>query len=197
MGLLLFISLFLLYFYRDPERKIEPGIVSPADGLVQRAEIKRGIVHLSIFMNVHNVHVNRSPMSGTISKRNYIPGLFFNASLDKESNENEKKHAKKIKKFLLKMGEPVKIVDLAEQMIKLSGLSTKDTKNPKLNHKKIVDVVAGTATSFPVKVPIARSIPNRMAALVLPETELSSGISICCAERLPPAKICNLLLSSK
>ena len=41
-------------------------------------------------MNVFNVHVNRSPMSGTISKKNYIPGLFFNASLDKASKENER-----------------------------------------------------------------------------------------------------------
>mgnify|MGYP000710522391 FL=1 len=41
-------------------------------------------------MNVFNVHVNRSPMSGTIFKRNYIPGLFFNASLDKASKENER-----------------------------------------------------------------------------------------------------------
>ena len=57
--------------------------------------------------------------------------------------------------------------------------------------------VGGTVISFPERDPIASSIPNLIAALVLPETELSSGISICYAERLPPAKICNLLFSSK
>ena len=58
-------------------------------------------------------------------------------------------------------------------------------------------VAAGIRISFPYRVPTASSIPNLTAALLLPETVLSSGINICCAERLPPAKICNLLLSSK
>ena len=87
--ILLLISLFLLYFYRDPERKIESGIVSPADGLVQRAEIKRGMVYLSIFMNVHNVHVNRSPLAGRILSIKHKSGGYLPA-FSKDSDKNER-----------------------------------------------------------------------------------------------------------
>ena len=75
-------------------------VIAPADGkIIEIDEItpdeeiglpKNKYTKIGIFMNVFNVHVNRSPMSGTISKRNYIPGLFFNASLDKASKENER-----------------------------------------------------------------------------------------------------------
>ena len=87
--ILLSISLFLLYFYRDPERKIESGIVSPADGLVQRAEIKSGMVHLSIFMNVHNVHVNRSPFGGKVLSIKHKSGGYLPA-FSKDSDKNER-----------------------------------------------------------------------------------------------------------
>ena len=87
--ILLLISFFLLYFYRDPERKIESGIVSPADGLVQRAEIKGGIVRLSIFMNVHNVHVNRSPFDGKVLSIKHKSGGYLPA-FSKDSDKNER-----------------------------------------------------------------------------------------------------------
>ena len=87
--ILLLVSFFLLYFYRDPERKIEPGIVSPADGLVQRAEIKSGIVRLSIFMNVHNVHVNRSPFDGKVLSIKHKSGGYLPA-FHKDSDKNER-----------------------------------------------------------------------------------------------------------
>ena len=87
--ILLLISLFLLYFYRDPERKIESGIVSPADGLVQRSEIKRGMVYVSIFMNVHNVHVNRSPFEGRIISIKHKSGGYLPA-FSKDSDKNER-----------------------------------------------------------------------------------------------------------
>ena len=87
--ILLLISFFLLYFYRDPERKIESGIVSPADGLVQRAEIKSGIVRLSIFMNVHNVHVNRSPFDGKVLSIKHKSGGYLPA-FSKDSDKNER-----------------------------------------------------------------------------------------------------------
>ena len=87
--ILLLISFFLLYFYRDPERKIESGIVSPADGLVQRAEIKSGMVHLSIFMNVHNVHVNRSPFDGKVLSIKHKSGGYLPA-FSKDSDKNER-----------------------------------------------------------------------------------------------------------
>ena len=79
----------MLYFYRDPERKIESGIVSPADGLVQRAEIKSGMVHLSIFMNVHNVHVNRSPFDGKVLSIKHKSGGYLPA-FSKDSDKNER-----------------------------------------------------------------------------------------------------------
>ena len=87
--ILLLVSFFLLYFYRDPERKIEAGIVSPADGLVQRAEIKSGMVRLSIFMNVHNVHVNRSPFDGKVLSIKHKSGGYLPA-FHKDSDRNER-----------------------------------------------------------------------------------------------------------
>lgn len=93
------IFLFVLQFFRDPERDLpsDPNaIVSPADGVVIKidqlmdtrftgAETRR----ICIFMNVVNVHVNRNPASGTVKKVVYNHGKFFNASFDKASLENE------------------------------------------------------------------------------------------------------------
>ena len=101
----LVLTLWCIYFFRNPERIIPDNIdnnlvIAPADGkIIEINEItpdeeiglpKNKYIKIGIFMNVFNVHVNRSPMSGTIFKRNYIPGLFFNASLDKASKENER-----------------------------------------------------------------------------------------------------------
>jgi phosphatidylserine decarboxylase len=91
------------YFFRDPARvtPTEPGLViSPADGLVQSIgpalpppELgmeARPRTRISIFMNVFDVHVNRAPMDGKITALAYRPGKFFNASLDKASDLNER-----------------------------------------------------------------------------------------------------------
>lgn len=91
------------YFFRNPERvtPIREGlVVSPADGVVQmiqRAapppELEMGnapLTRVSVFMNVFNVHVNRSPVDGRIEKLAYRPGKFLNASLDKASEDNER-----------------------------------------------------------------------------------------------------------
>ena len=91
------------YFFRDPERITpqKPGLViSPADGVVLPLEEmspppELGIgdtarLRVSIFMNVFNVHVNRIPAHGVIGKISYRPGRFFNASLDKASEHNER-----------------------------------------------------------------------------------------------------------
>ena len=101
----LILTIWCIYFFRNPERVIPDNIdnslvVAPADGkIIEIEEItpneeiglpKNKYIKIGIFMNVFNVHVNRSPMSGTIFKKNYIPGLFFNASLDKASKENER-----------------------------------------------------------------------------------------------------------
>ncbi len=90
---------FVLNFFRDPERVIpqEEGIaVAPADGTVVRVgplldpasgELRTAVC---IFMNVFNVHVNRAPVAGVVRQMRYIPGAFFNATLDKASTDNER-----------------------------------------------------------------------------------------------------------
>ena len=92
-------ALFVLQFFRDPSRNPPqtPGVaVSAADGrvlLVQKARdpyLNRDALKISVFMNVFNVHSNRSPVSGVIKERWYHSGKFFNASLDKSSEENER-----------------------------------------------------------------------------------------------------------
>jgi phosphatidylserine decarboxylase len=91
--------LFVLQFFRDPARQV-PGdlrtVVSPADGrviAVGRARdpyLERSAIKVSVFMNVFNVHSNRSPVDGRVQKRWYNPGRFVNAALDKASEENER-----------------------------------------------------------------------------------------------------------
>lgn len=103
-----FITLFVLYFFRDPERyaiNSENILVSPADGTILNIEIleklpdefdnyidisKTKYYKISIFMNIFNVHVNRAPIDGILEKIKYIKGKFFNASLDKASEFNER-----------------------------------------------------------------------------------------------------------
>lgn len=93
-----------VYFFRDPDRvtPLRDGlIVSPADGLIlpivpaamPPAELGMGEglrTRISIFMNVFDVHVNRAPCDGIVTKMAYQPGKFFNASLDKASEHNER-----------------------------------------------------------------------------------------------------------
>jgi len=80
------LAIFFLWFFRDPERTIPQGaglIVSPADGLVTEAEwvetTNGSRLRVSIFLNVFDVHVNRVPISGTVTVVNYRPGAFLNA----------------------------------------------------------------------------------------------------------------------
>lgn len=87
------LALFCLWFFRDPERTIPPGpvMVSPADGKVLSIkETEHGLRRLSIFLNVFNVHVARSPVGGTLSSVTYAKGKFHVASLESASLENEK-----------------------------------------------------------------------------------------------------------
>ena len=93
------LTLFSIYFFRDPEREVPDGenlVVSPADGRVLSLDqveenlfIGAPAQRVSIFMNVFDVHVNRSPIEGTVLLKEYKKGKFFNASLDKSSDENE------------------------------------------------------------------------------------------------------------
>ncbi|KKN41909.1 hypothetical protein LCGC14_0718390 [marine sediment metagenome] len=91
------------YFFRDPERVTPKGenlVISPADGIISLIEpavppaelgmADTPLTRVSVFMNVFNCHVNRSPVAGEITAIAYRPGKFFNASLDKASEDNER-----------------------------------------------------------------------------------------------------------
>ncbi len=105
IGLLL--TIWVYYFFRDPERIIigdDSYLVSPADGEVIKVEEVDGPKELglenqkfkkiSIFMNVFDCHVNRTPCSGIVEEILYKPGKFLNASLDKASEDNERNYYK-------------------------------------------------------------------------------------------------------
>ena len=90
---------FILQFFRDPGRVVPGGeraVLSPADGRVVKVEMTRDpylgrdALLVSVFMNVFNVHSNRSPVDGEVKARWYHPGQFVNAALDKASLENER-----------------------------------------------------------------------------------------------------------
>lgn len=86
------LAAFCLNFFRDPERDIPDGpvAVSPADGkVVMMQETSPGSMRVSIFLNVFDVHVNRSPIGGVIKELTYKPGKFLNAAHDAASSENE------------------------------------------------------------------------------------------------------------
>lgn len=89
-----FIECFFLIFFRDPHRKIGPGIVAVADGIIREVtqindtDIGESI-HISTFMNVYHVHVNRMPLEGTIKNITHIPGGHIPA-FKKESDRNER-----------------------------------------------------------------------------------------------------------
>lgn len=91
--------LFLIQFFRDPERPIpaQPdAILSPADGRIICIEnttdpyLNRDALKISVFMNLFDVHSNRSPVDGELKQTWYTPGRFFHAALDKASLENER-----------------------------------------------------------------------------------------------------------
>lgn len=107
--LMLGVTLWIAAFFRDPVRVTPTSvdlIIAPADGLVtQIAEVApppeiagadglgdAPMLRVSIFMSVFDVHINRTPIAGTLRKMAYIPGKFLNADLDKASEENERQH---------------------------------------------------------------------------------------------------------
>ena len=119
----LVLTIWVYYFFRDPERVIiedDNYLVSPADGEVIKVEEVNGPKELglenkkfnkiSIFMNVFDCHVNRTPCAGLVEEILYKPGKFLNASLDKASEENERNYYK-IK--CSKSGEEIIVVQIA------------------------------------------------------------------------------------
>jgi phosphatidylserine decarboxylase len=93
------VFIFCLQFFRDPPRRVAGGpksVLAPADGrivVVEEADdpyLKRRALKISVFMNVFNVHSNRSPIESRVKQKWYHPGAFLNAALDKASLENER-----------------------------------------------------------------------------------------------------------
>ena len=116
------ITIWVYYFFRDPDRisiNDDNYLVSPADGLITQISEEVGpadlnlenntYTRISIFMNVFNCHVNRTPVSGKIQEIFYKPGKFLNASLDKASEENERNYYK----LSTTKGEEIIIVQIA------------------------------------------------------------------------------------
>lgn len=114
------ITLWVLAFFRDPVRVTPQGenfVIAPADGLITLIQKvppppemsgpmglgDAPMTRVSIFMSVFDVHINRSPMAGTVRQVIYIPGKFLNADLDKASEDNERQH------FLVERADGVKI----------------------------------------------------------------------------------------
>ena len=120
--LMLLITVWVYYFFRDPDRiaiNDNSYLVSPADGLVTDISELNGpeelglenkkYTRISIFMNVFNCHVNRTPIEGKVEEIFYKPGKFLNASLDKASKENERNYYK----IITHKGEEIVIVQIA------------------------------------------------------------------------------------
>ena len=119
------LSVGVFAFFRDPERVVpqaESALVSPADGLVtlieeveppRELQVDDGsglaglpagpVTRVSIFMSVFDVHINRTPVGGTVRRVVYVPGRFMNAELDKASEDNERQH------ILIERGDGLKI----------------------------------------------------------------------------------------
>ena len=138
IGILL--TVWVYYFFRDPERTIigdDSYLVSPADGEVIKVEEVEGPKELglenkkfkkiSIFMNVFDCHVNRTPCSGIVEDILYKPGKFLNASLDKASEDNERNYYK-IKD---KHGNDIVVVQIAGLVARRIVCET--NKNQELN----------------------------------------------------------------
>jgi len=123
LGLIgLVLTIWVYYFFRDPDRvsiNDDNYLVSPADGLVLQVQDTNGPKELnlqdkkfkkvSIFMNVFDCHVNRTPCSGKITEILYKPGKFLNASLDKASEDNERNYYK----ISNSSGEEIIVVQIA------------------------------------------------------------------------------------
>ena len=118
----LLITIWIYYFFRDPDRVSiddQDYLVSPADGLITQIIESNGpkefslenkkFTRVSIFMSIFNCHVNRSPTLASIEDIFYVPGKFFNATLDKASEENERN----LIKFKTKNGDEIVVVQIA------------------------------------------------------------------------------------
>jgi len=144
----LILSIWCYYFFRDPER-VSIGddnyLTSPADGVVLQVLETNGpkelglenrkFTKISIFMNVFDCHVNRSPCVGIVEEIVYKPGKFLNASLDKSSEDNERNYYK-IKSSI---GEDIVVVQIAGLIAR--RIVTETSKDSQLNQGSKIGMI--------------------------------------------------------
>ncbi len=144
----LVLTIWCYYFFRDPERlsiNDDEYLVSPADGEIIKVEEVNGpkelglenkrMTKISVFMNVFDCHVNRSPCSGSISQIEYKQGKFFNASLDKASEDNERCYYKIKNSF----DEDVVVVQIAGLIAR--RIVTECSKEDKVNQGSRIGMI--------------------------------------------------------
>ena len=142
------LTIWVYYFFRDPDRisiNDEDYLVSPADGVVLQVMETNGpkelnlenkkFTKVSIFMNVFDCHVNRSPCSGAIENILYVAGKFLNASLDKASEDNERNYYKIKNSF----GEEIVVVQIAGLVAR--RIVTETSKGEKLDQGSRIGMI--------------------------------------------------------
>ena len=142
------LTIWVYYFFRDPDRisiNDEDYLVSPADGVVLQVMETNGpkelnlenkkFTKVSIFMNVFDCHVNRTPCSGEIEEILYVAGKFLNASLDKASEDNERNYYKIKNSF----GEDIVVVQIAGLVAR--RIVTETTKGEKLDQGSRIGMI--------------------------------------------------------
>ena len=142
------LTVWVYYFFRDPDRisiNDEDYLVSPADGVVLQVMEANGpkelnlenkkFTKVSIFMNVFDCHVNRTPCSGEIEEILYVAGKFLNASLDKASEDNERNYYKIKNSF----GEDIVVVQIAGLVAR--RIVTETTKGEKLDQGSRIGMI--------------------------------------------------------
>ena len=140
----LVLTIWCYYFFRDPERisiNDDSYLTSPADGLILQVIETDGpkelglenkkFTKISIFMNVFDCHVNRTPCAGKVEEILYKPGKFFNASLDKASEDNERNYYK----ISNSSGEDVIVVQIAGLIARRIVSETSENKELKQGEK--------------------------------------------------------------
>ena len=142
------LTIWVYYFFRDPDRisiNDEDYLVSPAEGVVLQVMETNGpkelnlenkkFTKVSIFMNVFDCHVNRSPCSGAIEDIMYVAGKFLNASLDKASEDNERNYYKIKNSF----GEEIVVVQIAGLVAR--RIVTETSKGEKLDQGSRIGMI--------------------------------------------------------
>jgi len=191
------ITIWTAAFFRDPVRMTPQGegaIVSPADGLVIMAmevapprELISGdggldpepLIRVSIFMSVFDVHINRAPIGGRISRIVYVPGKFFNAELDKASEDNERQYFVVERADGLKVGF-TQIAGLVARRIvkhvKEGDIVTAGQRVGLIRFGSRVDVYLPKGTA-PTVVPGQRAIAGETVLGIIGKSDVVTGVA--------------------